>query len=63
MDQDASRKHHEDSPAVGAENLYSGDAYTDEVLRKAGAENIEEVDVANVHLVCDSFLRSPQKEF
>jgi Trk K+ transport system NAD-binding subunit len=54
MEKDASATHQE-SWATGAQNLYSGDAYTDEVLMKAGAENIEEVDVANVNLVCCSF--------
>jgi hypothetical protein len=40
-----------ESPVAGAGNVYTGEAYTDEVLMKAGAENIEEVNVANVHLV------------
>lgn len=50
MEKDASASQGQ-IPATGAENLYSGDVYTDEVLMKAGAENIEDVHVANVQLV------------
>lgn len=50
MESDANATH-AGSPAAGAGNLYSGEAYTDDILMKAGAENIEEVNVANVQLV------------
>ena len=42
---------HVEDPGAAAGNLYTGEVYTDEVLMKAGADDIQEVNVANVQLV------------
>lgn len=40
----------------GPNNPYTGEVLTDEVLLKAGADNIEHVNVANVQLVYFSLI-------
>lgn len=40
-----------DHPDGYTGNVLTGEVFTDEALTKAGADEIEEVDVSNVHLV------------
>lgn len=49
----------EEALPMASGNVYSGAVFTDEVLEKAGVDSIEDINVADVNLVCPSLENTP----